>query len=113
MFKGGFVYVKESEIYNKSLKKLKKYNNEKERLEIIIKHIESVKDFRSLLLNPISTMYGMERLKYQLNNYYSFNLCKSRMGLIRLIFYYDETKDVIILKYISLDHYKDFKEVNL
>lgn len=38
----------------------------------------------------------------------SFNLCKNG-GTIRLIFTVNKDKNLVIIKYISMDHYKDFK----
>ena len=53
-------------------------------------------------------MYGFERLKYFKDEYYSFNLGKNK-GVIRLIFKIDREYNAVILKFISMDHYNDFK----
>ena len=55
------------------VKKLKKYSEEKNYLDEILDIIRISKDFDTLLSNPLSKMYGMERLKYELNKFYSFN----------------------------------------
>ena len=55
------------------MKKLKKYSEEKNYLDEILDIIRISKDFDTLLSNPLSKMYGMERLKYELNKFYSFN----------------------------------------
>lgn len=53
-------------------------------------------------------MYRFERLKYEYNDYYSFNLSKTG-GLIRLIIKLNEDKNAVELSYISYNHYEDFK----
>ena len=67
--------------YDKSIKELKKRNEELILLEEIKRFIRKSKDFNYLLNNPLSKVYGLERLKYELNEYYSFRLSKT----IRLI----------------------------
>ena len=46
--------------------------------------------------------------KYFNDEYYSFNLSK-KGGVIRLIFKIDTVNNVVILKFISMNHYADFK----
>ena len=58
------------------MKKLKKYSEEKNYLDEILDIIRNSKDFDTLLSNPLSKMYGMERLKYELNKFYSLNPSK-------------------------------------
>lgn len=54
-------------------------------------------------------MYGFEPLKHEMRGYYSFNLCKVG-GVIRLVFTIDVKNNSVNLEYISMNHYKDFKE---
>ena len=54
-------------------------------------------------------MYGLERLKYKLHDFYSFNLNKNG-GKIRLICSILDKENTAVLEYISSDHYKDFKK---
>lgn len=46
--------------------------------------------------------------KYFNDEYYSFNLSK-KGGVIRLIFKIDTVNNVVILKFISMNHYANFK----
>lgn len=96
------------ELYKNSKKNIKKHYSEQDTLDMIINHIKQCINFDELKNNPISIMYGYEQLKYELNNYYSFNLCK-KGGKIRLIFSVDESLNQISLEFISIDHYIDFK----
>lgn len=89
-------------------KKLKKYFNEKNNYEKIIMHIRTVNTYKELYNHPFSIMYGFERLKYFEDEYYSFNLGKNG-GVIRLIFKIDKVNNAVILKFISMHHYDDFK----
>ena len=89
-------------------KKLKRYFNEKNHYDRILEHIKTVKSYDELCNHPFSIMYGFERLKYFKDEYYSFNLGKNK-GVIRLIFKIDRENNVVILKFISMDHYNDFK----
>ena len=94
--------------YERGLKKLKKYNNEYQNLEKIIKIVRNTPNFNELLKLPSAMMYRFERLKYNLNNFYSFNLSKTG-GTIRLIV--KPKADNLIelyLIFISFDHYDDF-----
>ena len=63
--------------------------------------------FNDLLSNPICNMYNLERLKHDLNEFYSFRLSKSG-GLVRLIIYYNDKDDAVYLVFISYNHYNDF-----
>lgn len=101
--------IKKFDSYEKSLKKLKKYNDETLRLNKILELIKNSESLEHLKINPISKMYGFEALKYDLTGYYSFNLCKSRGGMIRLIVSIDELNTEMNLVYISTNHYEDFK----
>lgn len=89
-------------------KKLKRYAKEKEVYNNVINHIKLCRNFDELQYSPISLMYGFEQLKYQCNEYYSFNLNKNK-GVIRLIISKNEDVNVINLEFISMDHYNDFK----
>ena len=91
------------------MKKLKKYSEEKNYLDEILDIIRNSKDFDTLLSNPLSKMYGMERLKYELNKYYSLNPFKHG-GVIRLIIKQCDNGVEVDLVYLSYDHYKDFNE---
>lgn len=92
----------------KTKRKLKRYFNEKNHYDRILEHIKMVKSYDELCNHPFSIMYGFERLKYFKDEYYSFNLGKNK-GVIRLIFKIDRENNVVILKFISMDHYNDFK----
>lgn len=94
--------------YDQSKKKLKKYLIEMDNLNKIIDLLEQHSSFKELVNNTLTRMYHFERLKYEHNNYYSFNLAKSG-GLIRLIIKPNECENNIELVYISYDHYNDFK----
>lgn len=94
--------------YDQTKKKLKKYVNESNNLNRIIDLIEVHSNFDMLIHNPLIKMYHFERLKYEHNDYYSFNLSKTG-GLIRLIIKPNEDKDAVELSYISYNHYEDFK----
>lgn len=94
--------------YKRSEKNIKKHYNEQNTLNKIKNHIKICNSFTDLKNNPISKIYGYESLKHDLSGYYSFNLCKNG-GKIRLIFSVNESKNEIILEYISVNHYTDFK----
>ena len=89
-------------------KKLKRFNEEQKRLEKIINYLKLCNSFEELEHDPVAATYDFERLKYELNAYHSFNLCK-KGGTIRLIVSKGKQYDEINLEYISMDHYKDFK----
>ncbi len=90
-------------------KKLKKYPSEHERLDRIINHIKQCQSVKELKYSPISNMYHFEELKHEMSGYCSFNLCKSRSGVIRFIFTIDEENQIVNVVFISLKHYDDFK----
>ena len=94
--------------YDQTRKKLRKYLNEIDNLNKIIDLIEQHQDFDMLVNNPITRMYHFERMKYEHNDYYSFNLSKNG-GSIRLIVKPGDDKNIIELIYISYNHYEDFK----
>lgn len=93
--------------YKNSLKSIKKRHKESNTLEMVLNHIRQCIDFNELSRSPISQMYEYEALKYELNGYHSFNLNKNG-GKIRLIFSTDNYQ-TIILEFISINHYEDFK----
>lgn len=95
--------------YDQTRKKLKKYPVEQDNLNRIIELIENHSSLTELFNNPLVRLYHFERLKYDLNQYYSFNLTKSG-GLIRLIIHPNEELNIIELVYISYNHYEDFKK---
>lgn len=99
--------IKYTKSFDKCLKKLKKYSNEYSTLDKILDFLHNIETEEDLLHNPVALMYGFERLKYQLNEFYSFNLSKAG-GVIRLII---ELKNkTIYLDFISFNHYKDFNK---
>ena len=91
-------------------KKLKKHYEEQKTIEKIILLIKESPNFEGLFNNPITKMYGFEKLRKDLSGYYSFNLCKNG-GQIRLICEIDKNKDIVYLVFISLNHYEDFKKI--
>ena len=97
----------DSSCLEKELKKLMRYQNAIEMLKKIIKHIKMCNNFKELKCNPISRIYGFERLKYSLNEYHSFRLGES--GVIRLIVKINEDENLIKVEFISMNHYDDFK----
>lgn len=96
------------ELYENSEKNLKKRYEEQKTLEMIKNHIKRSNNFQELRENPLSNMYGYEPLKYELNGYYSFNLCKNG-GTIRLIISVNESLNQVCLEYVDPKHYKEFK----
>ncbi|NLL02166.1 MAG: hypothetical protein GX265_04015 [Mollicutes bacterium] len=64
------------ENFEKEEKQLKRYQPEKQRLEMILNHIRQCNTFEDLKHHTISTMYGFEQLKYDMNDCYSFRLSK-------------------------------------
>ena len=101
-------------IYTKSFdntyKKLKRHLKENSNLNIIKSIFESSTDFNELKNNPLIKLYSFEQLRYQLNEFYSFNLDKSG-GIIRLIVKPDEyNPQNIYLIFISYKHYDDFSK---
>ena len=101
-------------IYTKSFdstnKNLSKHRNEKTNLKIISELIQNTNNFQELKNNPISYRYGFEQLKYDLNEFWSFNLCKNG-GVIRLIIKPSNNNDYeLYFLFISYSHYKDFSK---
>jgi hypothetical protein len=94
--------IRYTKSYDNTIKKLKRHNKENENNKIIIELIKNSTDFLELSLNPISKMYGFEQLRHELNEFYSFNLCKNG-GVIRLIIK-PSNLDFIDLVYISYKH---------
>ena len=93
-------------IYTKSYDNtLKKYPKEKEELQEVIDLIENSTDLYELENNPIANLYDFERLKYNLNKFYSFRLNDNKIRLIIL-----PDNNSIIFVYISYKHYSDFDE---
>ena len=91
-----------------TLKKLKSHHKEYNNLFKILDIIENAKDFNVLINLPQCKIFNFERLKYDKNEYYSFNLSKNR-GVIRLIVKPLNTNSVeIYLIMISYNHYEDF-----
>ena len=101
--------IKKLDVFERTYKKLKNHIEELQRFDKVIEHIRVCENFERLRSNPISIMYGFEALKYELSGFYSFNLCKSRQGVIRLLFTVNVANNEIYLEYISMNHYKDFK----
>ena len=66
--------------------------------------LKSESNFDSLINNPLSKIYRLERLKHELNEFYSFRLLKS----YRLIVKPNIDSVLIDLVYISNNHYSDF-----
>lgn len=94
--------------YKNSEKNIKRKYKEQEMLLKIKNHIKQCTNVQELISSPISIMYGYEDLKYELSGYSSFNLCKNG-GKVRLIFTADKELQEIILEYVSVEHYEDFK----
>ena len=79
-------------------------------LEKIILLNKESSSYDELVINPFSKMYGFEILRYDMSGYYSFNLCKNG-GMIRLICRIEKEKNLVILEYITMNHYEDFKRM--
>ena len=92
--------------YEKSYKDLKKNYKERELFDEIIDHIKNEPDFKTMINDPLSMIYNLERLKYDLNQFYSFRLSK----VIRLIIRPKDNDVEVELVYISKNHYLDFSE---
>ena len=96
--------------FDNTLKKIKSHQKELSNLKTIKSILESSTDFNELKNNPLIKLYGFEQLKYQLNEFYSFNPGKNG-GVIRLIIKPDEYNPRnIYLVFISYKHYEDFSE---
>ena len=94
--------------YEKTYKKIKKHVLEYNNLLKILDIIENVDTFNELLNLPIAKMYGFEQLKYENNEFYSFNLNKNK-GVIRLIV---KPKDNYVELYLVMISYKRYKDFN-
>ena len=90
--------------YDKSIKVLNKRKEEKEVLEDILSYLRNINNFNILLNDPLAKMYGFERLKYDLKDFYSFRLSRT----IRLIVKPKDNNIEIYLIYLSKNHYEDF-----
>jgi len=92
--------------YDATYKDLKKHPKEKERLDEIIRHIEHFDTFTDMIRDPLTRIYNFERLKYELNEFYSFRLSKIYRLIVR-----PRGNDIEVeLVYISTDHYIDFNK---
>lgn len=101
-----------SKSFDNSSKCLKNRVKCKERLNEILDFIQNSSDFNELNNNPLNKLYDFEPLKYNLSGFYSFCLQPGKKGTIRLIVKPDEKNNKrIILSYVSLNHYKDFKKL--
>ena len=113
-FGGGRFYIGrmllDRSTFKNEEKKLKRHYKEKEMLEKIILLIKESSSYDELVINPFSKMYGFEILRYDMSGYYSFNLCKNG-GMIRLICRIEKEKNLVILEYITMNHYEDFKRM--
>ena len=98
--------IRYTKSYDKTNKKLKKHNYESDNEDKILKLIKNSNNFMELSLNPLASQYGFEQLKHELNEFYSFNLCKIG-GVIRLIIK-PSTDNYVDLIFISYKHYDDF-----
>lgn len=108
MFKINSMEIKYTKSYDRTYKKIKKHTSEAEILERIKQLIENTENFEKLVNNPLAKMYGFERLKYEFNEYYSFNLSKNG-SVIRLIIF-PKNEYQIYMIFISYKHYKDFNK---
>lgn len=102
------VQIEYNNKYDKSLKKLKKYNYERDILTKIINLMKVSNSVNEFIDSPLAKLYKYEKLKYELDGYCSLNLSKNG-GTIRLIFSTDCVEGKIFMEYISMEHYKDFK----
>lgn len=103
------ISIKYTKSYDKTSKKLKNHHNELINLEKIMSIIKNSQNISELINNPLSKMYNLEQLKYQLNEFHSFNLEKNG-GTIRLIIKLVPELNEVELIYISYDHYQDFSK---
>ena len=97
------IYTKE---YEKKYKELKKHPKEKELLEKIIICLKNMDSFSLVIKDPVSKIYNLERLKHNLNEYYSFRLS----SIFRLIIRPLDNDIEVELVYISTKQYNDFKK---
>lgn len=87
---------------------MKKKPEFKEELDKILSHIEAINSFDELKNHPISLLYGFEVLRSDLTGYYKFSITSNNK--YRLLFSYNIEYNIIILEYISENHYEDFKK---
>ena len=90
--------------YDKSIKKIKNHHLEQEELNYILEYLRSKRYFHEIINDPMSKIYGFERLRYELNSFYSFKLSK----MVRLIVKPNDENIELYLVYISTKHYDDF-----
>ena len=90
--------------YDSSKKYLKNHHEEQKVLKYILDYLKNKNAFVDIINDPISKIYGFERLKYEYNEFYSFRLSK----LIRLIVKPKDNDIELYLIYISMKHYDDF-----
>ena len=90
--------------YDSTYKDLKKHQHEKDILEKVLKYIARVESFSYMICDPLAQVYHFERLKYELNEFYSFRLSK----VYRLIVRPRDNDIEVELVYISSNHYVDF-----
>ena len=90
--------------YDKSVKDLKRRKVETELLNDIIRYIQRSESFKIMLNDSVAKAFGLERLKYELKDFYSFRLSKT----IRLIVKPKDNYVELYLVYISTKHYEDF-----
>lgn len=100
--------IQETSGYKNSCKKMKKKPEFKEELDKILSHIEAINSFDELKDHPISLLYGFEVLRSDLTGYYKFSITSNNK--YRLLFSYNIEYNIIILEYISENHYEDFKK---
>lgn len=92
--------------YDKTLKNIKKHKKELELLSEILDYIKRQPTFSKMIEDPLNRIYHFERLKYELNEFYSFRLSK----VVRLIVKPKNNDIEVNLVYISKDHYNDFNK---
>lgn len=98
--------IRETTGYKNSYKKIKRNPDLKFQLSKVISHIEAVKNFDELQNHPISYIYDFEVLRGDLSGFYKFTI-NQKNNKLRLLFSCEN--NVIILEFISDEHYMDFK----
>lgn len=101
-----FLKIIYTKSYISTYKKLKNHIKEKEKLDIILLYISSADDFNYIKNDSLAKVYNFERLKHNLNEFYSFRLSK----LFRLIVRPTNNGIEVELVYISSNHYDDFNK---
>ena len=104
---GETVKIKYTKSYDNTFKRLKRFHKELMNLEKIISIIKNSSDIKEVLKNPLLKMYGLEQLKYELNEFYAFNLEKNG-GRKRLIVKMNYDLNQVELIFVSFEHYADF-----